>query len=125
MACKKACRRTLEEKIQTADATSSVIPIQILERSFECVEKSHARDRSLRLDSSRLAGHRLCPMLMGYADISMAHFDGAREDLTSACTEGPSVVFDHLRWEAPQRATLRGGLGMSPIDAAPIERSVR
>jgi hypothetical protein len=62
-------------------------------------------------------------MLVEYADIFLAHLTVRGETLPLPALEDRAL--DHLRWEAPQRAISRGGLGMSPIDTAPIERSVR
>jgi hypothetical protein len=40
---------------------------------FECVEKSHTGDQALHFDCGGASwSHRLCPMLMGYTDISVA-----------------------------------------------------
>jgi len=66
-------------------------------RKFECVEKSHARDQALYFDCG----------VASQADIIQDSIDGAWGDLTSACAEGPSVAFDHLRWEAPQSVRYR------------------
>jgi hypothetical protein len=78
MACKKACHSTLEEKFRRRTQHPQVQRYfqwdQILECSFECVEKSHARDRSLRLEC-RVASCRRSSLsdAHGLSDISMAH----------------------------------------------------
>src|SRR5262245_29621442 len=111
MACKRACREP--HKFKRYFQWDQILRL---------LASSHAsRSRTTAVGLSEAISDR-CSWI--YADISMS-LDGAWGDLTSACAEGPSVAFDHLRWEAPQRAISRGGLGMSPIDTTPIERSVR
>lgn len=85
------------------------------------------RDRALRPDCGVASRRPLSPTdAHGLRRHFHGSLDAAWGDVRSACAEGPSVAFDHhLRWEAPQRAISRGGLGMSPIDTKPIERSVR
>src|SRR5262249_40550665 len=106
MACKKGMpRRSADDygapTISADDSTPSNC-------SFECVEKSHARDQALHFDCG-VASRR--PSFLPDAYELCGHFhgslDGAWGDLTSACAEGPSVAFDHLRWEAPQGAIYR------------------
>src|SRR5262245_23832545 len=117
MACKRACREP--HKFKRYFQWDQIL--RLLASSHASRSRTTGRRPRLRRRVSETISDR-CSWI--YADISMS-LDGAWGDLTSACAEGPSVAFDHLRWEAPQRAISRGGLGMSPIDTTPIERSVR
>src|SRR5262249_9452166 len=81
MACKKGMpgRSADDYGVPTISANDST-PSNC---SFECVEKSHTRTAKhcTSTAASRLGGHRFCPMLLSYADISMAHLTVRGETL--------------------------------------------